>query len=1098
MRTSTLLKRSAFGCAAGALAAVALAPAAARAQPGGGQVSSTFTKQAVAVRPGGATPTYGQVAVGDRVDYVLSAMAQGPNGVPASGIVDVLSPNQTYVPGSLHLPPGWTATPNPPYAPNPPNQTTYAAPAGAGMLSFQLPVGGGGVSVGATGQGDGMFPIPGAANGNIYAVFHHLGQNGRIDCWDAVSLSRCIGSPPFPRATSANDDLVTLFNFNGVVVQQRFIYYPAVRRSTSGGIAGIACWDTAADQPCTFQPAGNSPGSVSTDPAVAGTEFTGVLLIPGTSKVLIAVKNALYCYDMSGGPGTGVPCSGWTAAGVATASGPHAQGTSINGTMDIVFELGPNPTRIFVSVGGGSERVQCVTITPTLCGGSWGPVPQATYNPWSLPAYDLHPIPTFTGTHGAVCLFTYGGQLVRLSSTGTAPACWDVFGMPVNLSALGLPPYSPAAQVSVTSMALGSAAGADRVIFARWGNPPLCVQMGIGLSAGPCSGAWSTLPSTYRDYGFAPDPLAPNRCVLVLGDAGQLYRFDGLTGILGCPVSYQSTGDPMDFFCQRKPTQLAWSQIVIRNRPAQLTGGTIVVRDAATNAVLQTIPVTAANGYSIASIPYAAHHRLTVEFTPTYTPGAAVTPYFLEVQFTANEAPQICYQARVVRCGPVTNTATFGPRDTASVPHILPGPWTKTDSVDLGRALSGPCDPCDPSSGDSLDLSIRKRALFAPWTVGGLGDFEIVTTVEQGSFNSFTAATPTFVDNLPAGLTYNTFSGTGWTCVSSGAQVACTYNGPVVPAGQQLPPVTITVNVVGPQGVLRNCAVLGPDANLENNRSCAEVEVAPCKVDLAVRKEALGSPWTVGGTGVFQIRMAVIRGTLDPAAVSTPTFTDVLPAGVTFQSYAPQPPWSCTAVGQTVSCKYNGIPVAAPNPLPPVNITVNVLGPAGGIVNCASLAADENLANNRSCIEVPVHAGHPTYGDSLDLAIEKGIVHAPAVVGATGAFEIRTRVVQGTLTSGTLAAPTFVDVLPAGIVFQSYTPTTTWHCTVSGQQVSCTYIGSLPVNAPGWLPAVTIVVRAVKAGPIVNCARLGPDANLANNRSCVELSIGPGHALPNT
>jgi hypothetical protein len=1094
-----MLKRSALGCAAGALVAAALAPAAGHAQAGGQAVTSTFTKEAVAVRPGGATPVAGQVAVGQRIDYVLTALAQGANGVPASGIVDVLSPNQSYVPGTLQLPPGWTANPNPPYAPNPPNRTTYTAPAGASMLSLQMPVGGNSASESPKKGGDGMLPIPGAANGNVYAVFHHADALGQIDCWSALTLVRCAG---FPQPISTGNDVVTLYNFNAAVVQQRYIYYAAVQRTSSAAYAGLACWDTAVDQPCAFQRVGTSPGIVvAPSYQTASSEVAGALLVPGTSRVLIAVKNSLFCYDMSAGPGAGTFCPYWTAGGVTTAPAPH-QSSSMAYFMDLELEFGPNPARAYVSVGGNADRVQCVSLGTSasnpaaICPG-WSATPKdAGYSGpphgYAQRGLDLYAIPIL-GVHGAICLHNIGGYLLSIPPSNTQPACWNPQGQVVNLSPFGSGTHSPAANVAFTSMVLGSAAGANRVIFARWHNSPLCLDF-VGSTPSVCGGGWgSNLPQGLRDYGYAPDPLAPDRCVLALGDSGIIHRFDGKTGRAGCPVTYQTTGDPMGFFCQTKPTQLDWSQVVIRNRPAQLNAGTIVVRDGTTGAVLQTIFVTSANSYSIASIQYASHHTLTVEFTPAYSSGASVTPYFLEVQFTANQAPQICYQARVVRCGPINNTATFGPRDSVSnPPRILPSSWTKTDSVDLGRAQSGPCDPCDTASGDSLDLSIQKQALFTPWTVGSLGDFEVVVTVEQGTFNSFTAAAPTFVDNLPAGLTYNTFSGTGWSCSASGQQVSCTYNGPVVPAGQQLPPVTITVNVVGPEGTLRNCAVLGPDANLGNNRSCAEVEVGPCEVDLAIRKEALGTPWTVGGTGTFQIRVAVIRGTLIPSAAATPTFTDVLPAGVTFQSFAPQPPWSCTAVGQQVSCTYNGLPVAAPNALPPVTITVNVVGPPGGIVNCAVLAADENPANNRSCVDVSIR-GDSVPADTLDLAIRKATLQAPATVGAVGAFEIRVQVLQGVFNPATAPTPTFVDVLPPGLVFQSYTPAALWNCIASGPQVACTYTGMQSIPAPNTLPLVTIVVRAVGAGPMVNCAGLGPDANLANNRSCVELTVGPGN-----
>jgi hypothetical protein len=561
--------------------------------------------------------------------------------------------------------------------------------------------------------------------------------------------------------------------------------------------------------------------------------------------------------------------------------------------------------------------------------------------------------------------------------------------------------------------------------------------------------------------------------------------------MLGCPVSYQTTGDPMDFFCQDRPSQLDWSRIVIRKRPPGLAGGTIVVRNTATGTVLQTIqvgPNQADTLYSISSVPYATNHTLTVEFTPAYAPNAAPAAYALEVQFTANAPPQICYQARVVRCGPITNTATFGPL-SATPPPALQAPWTKSDTVNLGPALSGPCDPCAGAAGDSLDLSIRKRALFPPWQVGGLGEFEIVTTVQQGVLVPFNAPAPTFVDHLPAGLTFHSFTGAPlWSCVATGQQVACTYNGPAVPAGQALPAVTIAVNVVGPEGTLTNCAVLGPDASLANNRSCVEVVLAPCPVDLAIRKEAFGTPWIAGGTGVFQVRVGVVQGTYTPATSPGATFTDVLPAGVAFQSFTPQGPWSCTASGQQVTCKYNGPPVAAPNQLPPVQITVGLGGKPGPIVNCALLPADVNLQNNRGCVEVGIFLP-PVPADTLDLAIRKEAVPGPWSMGGVGVFRIRVSVAQGTLAGGG-PTPTFVDVLPAGVTFQSYSGQPNWLCTVAGQQVSCTWTGA-SVQAPGVLPDVLITVRVVGVGTVANCAGLRPDLEPGNNRSCAEVVLRP-------
>lgn len=956
---------------AAAVAALACAPAAAQAQVVD-SVNSSFTKQAVAIHPGGATPVPGQVVVGQRIDYVLTASAstQSSNGLPASGILDVLSPNQSYVPGSLQLPPGWTATPNPPYA-LPSNQALYSAPAGASLLSFQLPIPGGGAQpAGPAGIGDGMYPVPGAANGNIYAFYHHENSGGRVDCWSELTLARC---PTFPRSNSgsgASSGVGTLFNFNGALVQQRYIYYAAFRNAGGTVNAGLACWDTAVDQPCAFQAVGAALGSANY--MSVSSQVAGALVIPGTSKVLIAVRNVLYCFDKSGGPTSTATCPYWPATGVTTAPGPHIASNNAY-FMDLVFELGPNPTRVYVSVGGNADRVQCVrlgtsvTLPAATCSGTWIFGPQQAVDLGSPPpgvpthGHDLHPIPGPGGGQLAVCLYAADGRVLTLPNNPAAPACWDPAGNPVAIGPVpGFPLCTIANCLAITTMALGSAAGSSRMVFARWNNGPLCVDMATGSPA-PCPGWGIGLPTSKKDYGFAPDPLAPDRCVLVLGDSDAIYRFDGKTGRLGCPVTYRTTGDPMDFFCHKKPTQLGWSQIVIRQRPGNLAGGTLVVKNAATGAVLQTLTVTGSNSYSIAGIPYAPNPKLTIEFTPTYTGTPPAGTYWLEVQFTANEAPQICYQARVERCGDIYNTARFGPLGgpPPAPPTVQPSAWTRSAGVWLGQAKAAPCDSC-PTPQDPLDLAIQKKALYPPWTVGTLGEYQILVSVQQGTLVPSNPAAVTFGDNLPAGLTFNSFTGApDWSCVATGSQVACTYKGPPVPAGGTLPPVTIAVNVVGPAagGTVVNCAMLAPDANPHNNQSCVDAAIKPCPTayDLSIQKEAVGGFWQAGTTRQFRIRTTVTQGTFDPSTAASPTFTDLLPAGTTYAG-ATGTGWSCGAAGQLVSCTYTVPgPVSATTVLPPVTLNVHLLVPAP-IENCAEVGPDSDLTNNKSCVKQDV--GH--------------------------------------------------------------------------------------------------------------------------------------------
>jgi uncharacterized repeat protein (TIGR01451 family) len=52
----------------------------------------------------------------------------------------------------------------------------------------------------------------------------------------------------------------------------------------------------------------------------------------------------------------------------------------------------------------------------------------------------------------------------------------------------------------------------------------------------------------------------------------------------------------------------------------------------------------------------------------------------------------------------------------------------------------------------------------------------------------------TVVDQLPAGLTYQGFSGSGWTCADETPLIRCAHGG-LLPAGASLPPLQLAVQV---------------------------------------------------------------------------------------------------------------------------------------------------------------------------------------------------------------------------------------------------------------------------------------------------------------
>lgn len=78
------------------------------------------------------------------------------------------------------------------------------------------------------------------------------------------------------------------------------------------------------------------------------------------------------------------------------------------------------------------------------------------------------------------------------------------------------------------------------------------------------------------------------------------------------------------------------------------------------------------------------------------------------------------------------------------------------------------------------------------FTKGGTGTYTIQASVNNVGGNA--DQTITVTDTLPSGETYQSATGTGWTCGNSGQTVTCTYP-PTVSSGTALPPITLTVSL---------------------------------------------------------------------------------------------------------------------------------------------------------------------------------------------------------------------------------------------------------------------------------------------------------------
>jgi uncharacterized repeat protein (TIGR01451 family) len=116
-----------------------------------------------------------------------------------------------------------------------------------------------------------------------------------------------------------------------------------------------------------------------------------------------------------------------------------------------------------------------------------------------------------------------------------------------------------------------------------------------------------------------------------------------------------------------------------------------------------------------------------------------------------------------------------------------------------------------------VDLSLTKTHV-GNFTVGGSNVYTL--TVANLAGNQREDNTVVVTDTLPAGLTFVSGVGTGWTCGASGQTVTCSHP-PILDPGNSLPPITMTVGATGAAvpSVTNTASVtsLSFDVNAANN-----------------------------------------------------------------------------------------------------------------------------------------------------------------------------------------------------------------------------------------------------------------------------------------
>lgn len=348
------------------------------------------------------------------------------------------------------------------------------------------------------------------------------------------------------------------------------------------------------------------------------------------------------------------------------------------------------------------------------------------------------------------------------------------------------------------------------------------------------------------------------------------------------------------------------------------------------------------------------------------------------------------------------------------------------------------------------DLTIDKSVNAPAVAAGGTGTFTLVATNATTNANGTpTSGTVTVTDTAPAGISFGTPTGAGWTCgTQTAAAISCTRTDSRNP-GDSFEPISLPFQAAADQTGLRtNTAVVGGggETNTTNNSDSADVTIQR-RFDVRVAKSASPTTLLPGDTTTFTVTVTNAGPSVSDAIALDETF----PAGLVLGNVTSSPGVTCNAAAD---CTIPSLAVGA-------NATVQLQGTAPADVLTGSTQTntvtidpgpnDTNTGNHTAQAVVTVQ-GVPR------IQARKRAT-STQVRGSTATYEVETTNIGG---APTTAPTTVTDPMPTGLTAVSAVGTG-WDCTgTTATQVSCVRPAG---DGPGPLPPITILVRVALDAP---------------------------------
>lgn len=237
-------------------------------------------------------------------------------------------------------------------------------------------------------------------------------------------------------------------------------------------------------------------------------------------------------------------------------------------------------------------------------------------------------------------------------------------------------------------------------------------------------------------------------------------------------------------------------------------------------------------------------------------------------------------------------------------------------------------------------------------TVGQSGNFvagqtgQYTITVSNAAGFEREDNTVTVSTTLPAGLTFNAASGTGWTCGATGQVVSCTH-APVLNAGASFPPIALSVNVLPSASPTTNLVATVTSASFDsvpaNNTAtyATTIRFPSLATSTKTVQDLNGGEVAPGDTLRYTITLIESAG----YATTGVSVTDHIPQSVTFDGFVSIPPGAANAFTPAPAGENNrgilsvtGISVPANGSVSVVfDVVVDAVSPGTEIDNEASV-----------------------------------------------------------------------------------------------------------------------------------------------------------------